>query len=111
MLTFLQVNGLVYVADEPELKYTPNQTAVCSFSVAANRSWKNNAGTVKEESCFISVTAWKKLAESISKNVKKGDPLFVNGSLKQESWEKDNIKHTKHTLLLDKAIYLKPKQS
>lgn len=109
MLTMLKVTGLVYVCEDPELRYTPNQKAVVSFLVAANRSWTNESGNKVEDSCFISCQAWGNLAEAVNKSVVKGDPLYIEGNLKQDSWEKDGVKHTKHTVTCDTVVFLKAK--
>lgn len=110
MLTFFEVTGLVYVVNDPELQYTPNETAVATFSVAANRKWTNEGGTKHEESCFIECTVWAKLAELVSESVHRGDPLYIFGALKQDTWEKDGQKHSKHTLTLSRVVFLKPKE-
>ena len=109
MLTFLNVNGLVHVVDEPELRHTSSEKAVVSFTVASNHSWTDQAGTRQEDRCFLSCTAWGKLAENIDKYVGKGDPLYITGRLCQESWEKDDHKHIKHTVTLEHAYFLKLK--
>jgi len=109
MMTFLEVSGLVYVVNEPELRFTPNKTAVVNFSVASNRKWSDRDAK-HEESCFIDCTAWAKLAEAIDKCVGKGDPLHITGLLKQETWEKDGVKHSKHVLSLSRCVFLKPKE-
>jgi single-strand DNA-binding protein len=48
---------------DPELKYTPNGTAVCTFGVATNRSWTTQDGQTKEDTQFHRIVAWQKLAE------------------------------------------------
>lgn len=110
MLTFLEVNGLVHAASEPDLKYTPNKKAVVTINVAANRTWTDDDKNDHDEVCFITCTAWGKTAENINKFVAKGDPLYVVGSLKQETWEKDGVKHTVHKLIINRIIFLKPKE-
>ena len=110
MLTFLNVNGLVYTVNEPGLKYTPNQTPVVNFTVACNRQWLDGQNAKHEESCFIDCVCFNKLAEIVSKNVGKGEPLYIEGRLKQECWEKDGVKHSKHVLTLNRVIYFKPKE-
>jgi len=109
MLTFLKFDGLVYTVNEPELKYTPNQTAVVNFTVACNRQWTDDSNTKREESCFIDCACFNRLAEIVSVSVGKGDPLFIEGRLKQECWEKDGVKHSKHSLILNRVIYFKPR--
>lgn len=110
MLTFLNVSGLVYTVNEPSLKYTPNQTAVANFTVAANRQWIDAREDKHEESCFVDCVCFNKLAEIVSKNVGKGEPLYIEGRLKQECWVKDGAKHSKHVLTLNRVIYFKPKE-
>jgi len=110
MLTFINITSLVRVAEEPSLSYTPNQKAVCKFSVAANSSWINESGNKIEEKCFIQCTAWGTLAENINKYVEKGDPLYIDGSLKQDTWEKDGQKHSKHTITVSRCVFLKSKE-
>ena len=96
--------------NEPELSYTTSKNAVVRFSVAVNRKWKDDGGAAHEESCFIECTCWGKLAESVDKYVGKGDPLFITGNLNQDRWEKDDVKHSRHTLTLSRVVFLKPKK-
>lgn len=110
MLTFMNVACLVYTVNEPELHYTPNKTAVVSFTVASNRKWRDQGGSEHEDSCFIDCACFSKLAEACDKNVRKGDPLYIEGTLKQERWEKDGVKHYKHSVTLNRVVFLKPKE-
>lgn len=71
---------------DPELRYTPNGTAVCSFSVATNRNWTTDAGEKKEEAEFHRVVAWNKLAEICSQFLVKGRKVFIEGRLSTKSW-------------------------
>ncbi len=52
---------------DPELKYTPNGVAVCTFGVATNRSWTTADGQTKEEAQYHRIVAWQKLAELCGK--------------------------------------------
>ena len=63
---------------DPELRYTPQGTAVCQIGVATNRSWTNDAGEKNEETEFHKVVAWSKLAEICSQLLKKGR-IFKRG--------------------------------
>jgi single-strand DNA-binding protein len=80
---------------DPELKYTQSQTAVCNFSMAVNRKFKGGDGQMKDEAVFVDCTAWGKKAENIQEYVHKGQPLFIEGRLTLNSWEKDGQKHSK----------------
>ena len=110
MQTFLQIHGLVYTVNDPQLSYTPAKKALVKFDVAANRKWNDDGGASHEESCFIECIGWGKLAENVSKYVDKGDPLFITGNLGQDRWEKDGQKHSRHTMTVTKVVFLKPKE-
>ena len=72
---------------DPELRYTPQGTAVAKLGLAVNRRWKDKAGEQKEEVCFITVVSWDKQAEVCNQYLRKGSPLFVEGRLQFHSWE------------------------
>ena len=71
---------------DPELRYTPQGTAVCSFGIATNRSWTTDAGEKKDEAEFHRIVAWNKLAELCSQFLVKGRKVFVEGRLSTRSW-------------------------
>src|SRR3989344_5235213 len=71
---------------DPELRYTPSGTAVCSFSIATNRSWTLDSGEKKDETEFHRIVAWNKLAEICSQFLTKGRKVFVEGRLTNRSW-------------------------
>ena len=70
----------------PELRYTPRQTAVVEIGVAVNRVYSGEDGEKKEETTFIDVTFWSKLAEIAAKYLTKGSPIFLEGRLQMDSW-------------------------
>lgn len=71
---------------DPELRYTPSGTAVCSFSLATNRNWTTDTGEKKDEVEFHRIVAWNKLAELCSQFLTKGRKVFVEGRLTTRSW-------------------------
>lgn len=71
---------------DPEMRYTPQGTAVCTFSVATNRQWTTDSGEKKEEAEFHRIVAWNKLAEICSKLLTKGRKVYVEGRLQTRSW-------------------------
>lgn len=77
------------VSQEPELKYTPNGTAVCTFSVATSRSVKKGEQW-ENIPTFHRVTVWQKLAEFVSNNLVKGQQVTVRGRLDNRSYEDQN---------------------
>ena len=81
---------------DPQLSYTPNQTAVVDFGIATNRRWKSQDGTQRDETCFVDCRMFGKRAEVINKYCKKGNPLFVEGRLTFDSWQgQDGSKRSK----------------
>lgn len=72
---------------DPELRSTPSGASVCSFSVAVNRTYRDNSGEQKEDVSFIDCTAWGKLGETINQYAKRGTGVLVSGRLSQRSFE------------------------
>ena len=72
---------------DPELRYTPNGTAVANLGLAVNRRFKDSSGELKEEACFLTVTVWDKQAEACCQYLQKGRPVFVEGVLQSRFWE------------------------
>lgn len=66
---------------DPELRYTPNGTAVCSFGLATNRGWTTESGEKHEEAEFHRIVAWNKLAELCSQFLVKGRKVYLEGRL------------------------------
>ena len=76
----------------PELRVTPKGTAICQFSLAVNRKFKDESGGEREEVTYIDVEAWSKQGETIAKYCTKGRPLFVEGRLRLDQWEDKTTK-------------------
>lgn len=72
---------------DPELRYTPQGTAVVNLRMAINRKFKDRNGEAKDEVCFITVVAWDKQAEVCNQYLQKGKSVFVEGRLQSRSWE------------------------
>jgi single-strand DNA-binding protein len=80
---------------DPELRYTPKGTAVAKFGIAINRKWKDEAGETREEVTFVDCDAFGRTAEAIGQYLSKGRPIFIEGRLRLEQWEKDGRKFQK----------------
>ena len=93
---------------DPELRYTGSGTAVCGLGLAVNRTYKTQTGELREDPCFIDVTAWGKQAESCNSYLKKGAPVFVEGTLRYETWSDKASGQTrsKHTISADVIRFL-----
>jgi single-strand DNA-binding protein len=85
------------LARDPELRVVnPNgkQTSVVNFTIAVNRDYVKANGERDKITSFINCEAWDSGAETISESLKKGDLVMVEGSLRNDSWEKDGVKHS-----------------
>jgi single-strand DNA-binding protein len=71
---------------DPELRYTPNGSAVTGFSIATNRTWKDSTGQQKEEVDFHRIVAWTKLAEICSQYLHKGTKVYIEGRLQNHKY-------------------------
>lgn len=71
---------------DPELRYTPQGTAVCTFGLATNRSWTTDSGEKREEADFHRLVAWNKLAELCSQLLTKGRKIYIEGRLSTRNW-------------------------
>ena len=74
------------VGRDPEMRYTPNGSAVTSFSIATGRSYTTRDGERHEETEWFTVKAWNRLAETCNQFVVKGMKVYVEGRLKSDSW-------------------------
>jgi single-strand DNA-binding protein len=72
---------------DPELRYTPNGTAVSTLSLAVNRRPKPD--TQEKEVDFFDIVVFGKQAENCSEYLRKGSPILVDGRLQQRRWETD----------------------
>jgi|TARA_B100001971_G_scaffold163227_1_gene153621 single-strand DNA-binding protein len=71
---------------DPEMRYTPNGSAVTSFRLATNYRWTTSAGEQREETEWFTITAWNKLAETVNQYVTKGMKVYVEGRLKSSTY-------------------------
>ena len=71
---------------DPELRYTPQGTAVCTFGLATNRQWTTDTGEKKEEADFHRIVAWNKLAELCAQLLTKGRKVYIEGRLQTRNW-------------------------
>lgn len=96
---------------DPELRYTPSGTAVCSFGLATNRSWTTESGEKKEETEFHRIVSWNKLAELCSQLLTKGRKVYVEGRLQTRSWQgQDGQQRTTTEIVIEDMIILDPRR-
>ncbi|MGL4522860.1 MAG: single-stranded DNA-binding protein [Bacilli bacterium] len=97
------------ITKDPELRYTGNNTAVCQFTVAVNRTFTNQAG--EREADFIPVIAWRKQAENLEKFIKKGMLLGIDGRLQTRTYEaQDGSKRFVTEVVADNVHFLESRK-
>lgn len=93
---------------DPELRYTPQGTAVASFRIAVNSKIKQH-GELKDDVLFIGVVVFGKQAESAGQYLSKGKSVLVEGRLQERSWDKDGQKHSKMEVVASSIRFLSRK--
>ena len=87
------------ITTDPELKHTPSNVAVCSFSLAVNRRFNRN------ETDFIDVVTWRQQAEFVSKYFAKGQQMALVGALQTRTWEDKNGNKRKSVEVVADEVY------
>ncbi len=96
---------------DPELRYTPAGTAVCTFGLATNRSWTTQTGEQKEDTEFHRIVAWNKLGELCAQLLLKGRKTYVEGRLSTHSWiAQDGTQRTTTEVVIEDMIILDSKR-
>lgn len=93
---------------DPELRYTSNNTAVASFTLAVNRTYTNQAG--EREADFINVVVWRRQAETVKNYLSQGSQLAVEGRIQVRSYDDQNGQRRYVTeVVADNVEFLTPK--
>lgn len=87
------------ITTDPELKHTPSNVAVCTFSLAVNRRFNRN------ETDFIDVVTWRQQAEFVSKYFAKGQQMALVGALQTRTWEDKNGNKRKSVEVVADEVY------
>jgi len=85
----MSFNKIIIVGNlgrDPELRYTPQGTAVCNFSMATTEKRRDKSGEYQDVTTWFRVTLWDKKAEVAAKYLQKGKPVYVEGRLKIDEW-------------------------
>jgi single-strand DNA-binding protein len=85
----MSFNKIIIVGNlgrDPELRYTPQGTAVCNFTMATSEKRRDKAGEFQDVTTWFRVTLWEKRAEVAAKYLQKGKPVYIEGRLKIDEW-------------------------
>lgn len=95
---------------DPELRRTPNDIPVCSFTLAIDDRMKDANG--QKVTSYIGVTVWNNQADNVAKFLKKGSLCGVDGRIRQRTFErKDGTKSSVIEVVADNVTFLEPKGS
>ena len=89
-----------------QLRYTPSGTPVTEIGLAVNDRRKGQNGEWIDETTFVDVTFWGRTAEVAAEYLSKGSPVFIEGRLKLDTWEKDGQKNYKLRVVCDRMQLL-----
>jgi single-strand DNA-binding protein len=111
----LNINHVFFAGNltkDPEIRTTPSGKSVCNFSIASNKTWKDSNGVKQEDTTFMNCTAWEGTGNFIAQYFHKGDPIYVEGSIKNRSWDKpDGTKGYATDINVQSAQFVAPKSS
>ncbi len=96
----MSFNKIIVVGNlgrDPELRYTPQGTPVCSFTLATNERRKDKTGEMQDQTTWFRITLWGRQAETASQYLTKGRPVYIEGRLRVEEWT-DRDGKPRHTL-------------
>ena len=98
---------------DPELRYTPEGTAVLDLGLAVSRVYTTKDNEKKTEVCFVDVVVWRRQAETCHEYLSKGSPIFVEGRLQFDQWEtSDGEKRSKLRVIANRVQFLgRPKEA
>lgn len=105
-----QLNKVLLIGNltrDPEVRYTPKGMAVADLGMAVSRKYRTDAGE-QEEVCFVTVVVWGKQAETAGKYLKKGRPVFIEGRLKYDTWEKNGEKRSTIRVVCERMQFVGP---
>lgn len=76
----------------PELRYTSTSAAVCIFSLATHEVWRDKSGEKQESLEWHNITVWGKVGENCHKYLTKGSLVYLEGSIKTDTYDKNGVK-------------------
>ncbi len=96
---------LGHLGKDAELSYTPGGQAICKFSLATDRAWKDKNGELQKETEWHNIVLWGKTAESVHTYLTKGRQIYLEGRIKSRTWEgKDGAKHYATDIVAEQVV-------
>ncbi len=112
MANFNKIIMMGNLTRDPELKKLDMGQSVCNFAIASSRRFKNKAGAMVQDVCFIDVAVWGALADICTQHLRKGRQVLVEGRLKQDSWkEADGQPRNRYTIVAESVVFVGSQQT
>jgi single-strand DNA-binding protein len=106
MATLNRVFLIGNLTRDPEVRYLKSGQAVCELRLAISRRFKTTTGEERDEICYVNVVVWGRQGEACGQYLSKGSPLFVDGRLQFEEWEKDGQKSNRLRVVADRTQFI-----
>lgn len=90
---------------DPELRYTPQGTPVCTLRIASTTKYKSG-DTMKEDTLFINVVVWGKQGETAAQHLAKGRSVLVEGRLQERRWESEGQQKSRFEVVAGAVRFL-----
>ena len=94
------------VGNDPEIVNLDNGTKIAKMSLATSETYKNKSGEKVTDTQWHNLVCFGKLSEIIEKYVNKGDKIYVDGKIKYDKWEKDGVKRTSTSIVINNMTML-----
>lgn len=103
--------GIGRLGKDPEIRYTPDGSAVCNFSIAMDERYKDKNGEKVQKTEWVNVVAFGKLGEICGEYLKKGSLALVEGKIRTTSYEdKDGVKRYQTKITADNVEFFSTKE-
>jgi single-strand DNA-binding protein len=110
MASFNKIIIVGYLGRDPEIRYTPQGTAVCNFTVATTEKRKDRAGEPQDVTTWFRISAWGRQGEVANQYLSKGKQVYLEGRLRQEEYtDRDGNKRTSLEVAATDIHFLTPK--
>lgn len=91
---------------DPETRFIPQGSKVCTFSIAVNRRWKTGDGGVKEATDWFNVEVWGRLGDICQQYLHKGSRVYLEGRLRTTKYEHDGETRSTTKIIASQMIML-----
>lgn len=96
---------------DPELRQTPSGQAVCTFGLATNRVYTDNAGQKQTQTEFHNVVVWARQAEIVHQYLQKGSMALIEGRLQTRNWQDPQGQKHWRTEIISERIQFGPRSA